>query len=188
MTGPGQDGSSEVYTQEVYHDVPAHLNARRDQGTRIGGAEVRSCDACARGGQGEPGGGASARVGEIQVDAAWARSSGIKGRPLAVYAIIINGGKEADRLLKAASPAAGMVRLHETVMQDGVMKMQHLMALPLQPGAATELKPGRYHLMVMQPKAVFKKGDLLPLTLTFAKAGRVSLEVPVYGLTAKAPD
>lgn len=107
---------------------------------------------------------------------------------MAVYARILNGGKEADRLVAAASPAAGMAKLHETVLQDGIMKMRQLMALPLQPSAGAELKPGGYHITVMRPKAIFRKGDLLPLTLSFAKAGSVALKVPVYGLTAKAPD
>ncbi len=92
------------------------------------------------------------------------------------------------RLLAAASPVAGTVEIHEMKMQDQVMKMSPIGALDLPAGQAVELKPGGYHVMLLDLKAQLKEGDSVPLTLTIENrdGSRQTLEVkaPVRPLAA----
>ena len=93
------------------------------------------------------------------------------------------------KLISAKSPAAGIVEVHEMAMDGGVMKMRAIEGLALPMGTAVELKPGGYHVMLMDLKSQVKEGDAVPLTLTFeTKDGkRQTLEVKATARTMKAP-
>jgi copper(I)-binding protein len=76
-------------------------------------------------------------------------------------------------LVEAASPVAKIVEIHEMKMEGGMMKMRAVEKLPLPAGKAVELKPGGYHVMLMDLVQPLNEGDTVPLKLTFEdKAGR----------------
>lgn len=83
------------------------------------------------------------------------------------------------RVVQVSSPIAGVVEIHEMAMDKDVMKMRAVPALPLPAGKTVELKPGGYHVMMMDLKAPVKAGDVVPLTLLLeSKDGlRSALEV-----------
>lgn len=93
-------------------------------------------------------------------------------------------------IVGAASPVAAVVEVHEMKMDGGVMRMSAMKSLPLPAGKTVELKPGGYHVMLMDLKQPLAEGTTVPITLTVQdKDGRTStLEVkaPVKGLTAPA--
>ena len=117
----------------------------------------------------------------IVVSEAWARPTIGEGRVTAAYMTIQNLGTDADILRSASSPNAARVEIHETKMSDeGVMKMRPVEdGLTVQPGGAVSMKPGGLHVMIMGLDGQLPKGSTLPLTLDFAKAGKVQLSVPV---------
>jgi copper(I)-binding protein len=69
------------------------------------------------------------------------------------------------RLVSASSPVAGIVELHEMKMEKEVMKMRAVPAVALPAGKEVELKPGGYHVMMMNLKGQMKAGDSVPITL-----------------------
>jgi copper(I)-binding protein len=91
-------------------------------------------------------------------------------------------------LVGVASPVANIVEVHEMKMDAGMMKMSAVNRLALPAGKAVDLKPGGYHVMLMDLKAPLKEGDTVPMTLTFEdKAGRkstVEVKAPVRALSA----
>jgi periplasmic copper chaperone A len=93
------------------------------------------------------------------------------------------------RLVAAQSPVAGVVEVHEMAMENQVMKMRAVPHLPLPAGKTVELKPGGYHVMLMDLKTQVKAGETVPLTLVFENASgqRQSLELkaPVRALDGK---
>ena len=91
--------------------------------------------------------------------------------------------------VRATVPLAGVVEVHEMAMDAGVMKMRAIDGLALPMGKAVELKPGSYHVMLMDLKSQVKEGDAVPLTLTFeTKDGkRQTLEVKAPARTMSAP-
>ena len=72
------------------------------------------------------------------------------------------------RLIGGSSPVAGVVEVHEMAMEGDVMKMRALKnGLEIAKGRTMELKPGGYHVMLMELKQQLKGGDTVPVTLTF---------------------
>jgi len=82
-------------------------------------------------------------------------------------------------LVGVASPAAKLVEIHEMVMLNNVMRMRPVTEVALPARKEVELKPGGYHVMLMGIERQFKKGDVIPITLTVrGRDGKVqTLEV-----------
>ena len=95
------------------------------------------------------------------------------------------------RLVGVSTPAAGVAEVHEMKMEGDTMKMRAVPGgLDLPAGQTVELKPGGYHVMLMDLKAALPKGASVPLTLRFedAKGTRSSLELKLpVGAPAGAP-
>jgi copper(I)-binding protein len=88
------------------------------------------------------------------------------------------------RLVSASSPVAGVTEVHEMKMEGNVMKMRALEGgLELPAGKTVELKPGGYHVMLMDLKGPLARDSTVPLTLVFKDAkgveSRIELKVPV---------
>lgn len=81
------------------------------------------------------------------------------------------------KLMKAESPAAGIVEIHDMKMNAGVMEMKALDAIDVPANKAIELKPGGMHVMLMNVKKPINKGDKIPMTLTFEGANKKTLLV-----------
>ncbi|MBK6780708.1 MAG: copper chaperone PCu(A)C [Gemmatimonadetes bacterium] len=94
----------------------------------------------------------------------------------AAYVEITNRGTTPDTLLGASSPAAAGAMLHGG-------SMAHVMTLPIPAGGTLALAPGGTHIMLTDFVAMPEAGDSLTLILTFARAGSVTLQLPVrkYG-------
>ena len=90
----------------------------------------------------------------------------------------------------ASSPVAGVTEVHEMKLVDNVMKMRAIPALDLPAGQAVELKPGGYHIMLLDLKQPVAQGGTVPLTLVFeGKDGQrqsQELQAPVRALGAAA--
>ena len=76
----------------------------------------------------------------------------------------------ATRLVEVRSPVAGIVEVHEMRLEGDVMRMRAAPVLPLPAGQTVELKPGGYHVMLMDLNGPVKAGDAVPLTLVFEGA------------------
>lgn len=95
-----------------------------------------------------------------------------------------------SRLVEVRSPVAGTVEIHEMKMDGNVMRMRPIRALELPPGKPVELRPGGYHVMLMDLKKPLNAGDTVPLTLIVegpnSKRQTVNVDVPVRALNAAA--
>lgn len=121
----------------------------------------------------------------VKVEGAWARASvqGQKG----TGAFMRLTAQDGARLVRAESPAAGVTEVHEMKMEGDVMKMRAVPSLELPAGKTVELKPGGYHVMLLDLKAPLAKDSTVPLTLVFQDAkgveSKLELTLPV-GTTA----
>lgn len=92
------------------------------------------------------------------------------------------------RLVEAKSPVAGVVEVHEMVMEKDVMKMRAVKGLDLPAGKTVELKPGGYHVMLMDLKEQMKEGATVPVTLVIEgkdkKRSTVEVKAAVKPLTS----
>jgi len=127
----------------------------------------------------------SATTAKVEVTKAWARATPGKSTIGAAYATVT--APAGDRLIAASTPVAGTAQIHEHSMENGIMKMRQVDAVPLPAGQAVTLSPGGYHIMLMDLKAPLVAGQSFPLTLTFEKAGTVETTVMVGGVGASGP-
>ena len=127
---------------------------------------------------------AFAQQSGIQVDHVWSRAAPA-GHEGVVYLTITDTGP-ADTLTGASTPVAAMAELHETINDNGVMKMRSVASVPITPGKPVTLAPRGYHIMLMDLKQPLKEGDSFPVTLSFAKAGQVTATASVAKAGAAA--
>jgi copper(I)-binding protein len=135
-------------------------------------------------------GGDTVIAGDIEIGGIWTRAM-LPGQPVGGgYFTITNNGKSADRLISISSPDAGRAEIHSMVMKDNVMVMRPVEGgLEIPAGGTVALKPGHFHLMFMDVKKPFRKGDTIAVTLEFEHAGKVEIAMPVAAAGAKGvPD
>ena len=121
----------------------------------------------------------------ITVSDAWARAT-VAGQK-ATGAFMTLQAPQGARLVAANSPVASVTEIHEMKMVDQVMKMSALpQGLALPAGQKVELKPGGYHIMLMDLKAPLAAHSEVTLSLTFQDAqGQKSVQsvkVPVRAM------
>ncbi len=128
---------------------------------------------------------------QITVSGPWVRGTVPQQKTTGAFMKIES--KEPVSLVAASTPAAGVAEVHEMAMEKDVMKMRPVKKLDVAPGKPVELKPGGYHVMLMDLKQPLKAGDTVPLTLTFEKADKsrqtveVKAEVRALGATGAPP-
>ena len=130
-----------------------------------------------------------AQAQNVTVTDTWARAT-VQGQK-ATGAFMKLTAKDGAKLVGASSPAAGVTEIHEMTMEKDVMKMSALPnGLDLPAGKTVELKPGSYHVMLMDLKAPLAADSTVPVTLTFqdAKGNKTTqeLKLPVKAMAAPA--
>jgi copper(I)-binding protein len=116
----------------------------------------------------------------VDVKDAWARAS-VPGQS-ATGAFMTLTAKDGAKLVSVASPVAGVAEVHEMKVEGGVMKMRAVQGgLDLPAGKAVALKPGAFHVMLMDLKQPLVKGSTVAMTLVFkdAKGQESKLDVAV---------
>lgn len=124
----------------------------------------------------------------VEVKDAWVRNTvqGQKG----TGAFMKITAKADTQLVSVSTPAAGIAEVHEMKMDGDIMRMRALPGLALPAGKTVELKPGSYHVMLMDLKQALPKDSAIPLTLRFKDAkgveSKVELSVPVSAVAPGA--
>ena len=127
------------------------------------------------------------RTESLRVIHPFARATPPGARTGAVFFTVDNASNQTDRLLRASTPIAAGVVLHQMAVDDGVMKMRAVPSLEVRPGGRLELKPSGYHLMLLDLKQPLKIGEKFPLTLTFERGGAILLSIVVEDMGAEPP-
>lgn len=120
----------------------------------------------------------SAAFAQVEVAEPWVRATVAQQKAAGVF-MRLTAPADA-RLVEARSPAAKVVEIHEMVMDQDVMKMRALpdgLALPA--GQGVELKPGGYHIMLIELERQIVAGDQVPLTLVIEDQDGKRSEVAV---------
>ncbi len=124
-----------------------------------------------------------ALAGPVRLEQGWSRPVAAGLSNGVGYGVLVNDGARPDRLLSAESPAAATVELHESMRVHGPMgdmaHMAPLAGLDVPAHGHAALTPDGRHLMLVGLKRPLPRGARVPVTLTFAHAGRVKAELEV---------
>lgn len=137
----------------------------------------------------EPTGAASeAPAAAVSITGPWTRETAQGQSAGGGFMTIANPGSAPDRLVSGTSPAAGEVQIHTVSMDGGVMRMRQLEdGLEIPAGGTVELKPGSFHIMLIDLAQPLKAGSKVPLVLHFEKAGDIEVELDIRPVTATGP-
>ena len=128
------------------------------------------------------------KAGDLTIEKPWARATPKGAEVGAAYVEIRNTGGAADKLTGGKADFAN-VEIHEMSMQGNVMQMREVkdgLAIPAH--GDVKLTPGGYHLMLTGLKHALVKGEMAKVTLTFERAGAVTVDFPVVGIGASSGD
>ena len=106
----------------------------------------------------------------VSVNKAWVRPT-VPGQSVAGAYFDITS-KVPARLVAAKSPISPDVQIHWMQMDGEVMRMREVSAIELPKNKTVSLKPGGYHLMLMQLKKPIQAGETVPLTLVIDTRGK----------------
>jgi hypothetical protein len=127
-------------------------------------------------------------LGSLRIGHPYARPTPPGARTGGAYFTLENTGRDADRLVRVASPAAGSAELHSMTMDGNVMRMRAVAALDVPAGRKVTLgTDSGYHVMLLDLKHPLAPGDKVPLTLTFERAGTIDVEAGVEAASAGGP-
>jgi hypothetical protein len=121
---------------------------------------------------------AHGRAAVLWIDQAWARPAPA-GASDAGYLTITNRGRAPDVLIGVSVAASRAASIHQSRLVGGMMTMRPLRSVTIAPGATVRLEPGGLHLMLEHLKRPLTPGAQVPAILTFARAGRVRVQLQI---------
>lgn len=92
------------------------------------------------------------------------------GAVTAAYVTLRNTGG-ADVLLSVSSDVAATNEVHQTTMENNIMRMQPVESLDIPANGAVEFKPGGYHVMMTGLNRDLNPGDTISLRFEFKNGG-----------------
>jgi copper(I)-binding protein len=120
----------------------------------------------------------------VQAKDAWVRQTIATQRTTGAF-MTLTAGSDL-KLVGASSPAARVVEIHEMAMEGDIMKMRAVPALDLPNGKAVELKPGGYHIMLIELVSPLKAGNTVKVELEVEdkaqKRSKITVDAPVRAM------
>ena len=127
-------------------------------------------------------------VGSMHISQPWSRATPKGAAAGAAYMTITNKGTAPDRVSCVSDDASAQCQIHSMTMEDGVMKMRPVEGgLGIKPGETVTLKPGSFHVMLLDLKHPLEQGQSVKATLKFDTAGTVDIEYPIAAIGAPVP-
>lgn len=116
---------------------------------------------------------------ELEYSEAWIKNLPPPVPVRAGYMTIYNPQAEAVSIVEIRSESFASVEVHQTLMQDGMMRMEAVPDLTVNPGDTVQLAPGGLHLMLMQPVEPTQPGEVHRIVIEFDDGSQQNLEMTV---------
>ena len=116
---------------------------------------------------------------ELEFSDAWIKNLPPTIPVRAGYMTMHNPGPGALNIVSVRSEAFASVEIHRSFMQDGMMRMEPVSTLIIEPDSTVQLAPGGLHLMMMNPTVPTKPGDTLKIEIELDDGSTQSLNMTV---------
>lgn len=123
---------------------------------------------------------AQAATDGLMISDTWVRAV-LPSQPAAGYFILSNETAKPHALVRASSPACGMLMLHQSISENGTEKMVMVKSIDVPAHGKVEFTPGGYHLMCMSPSKDVMPGHIIRITLHFRDRHAITAKFPVRG-------
>lgn len=114
----------------------------------------------------------------LEITNAFATEAALGGRA-ALYFTITNHDVFQDVLEAVSTPAAAVSQIHRTVSEGGRIQMERIGGIPIGPDTTIALRPGGYHVMLLDLQQPIAPGDTLTVNLQFRMRGALEIRTPV---------
>lgn len=114
----------------------------------------------------------------LTVEGAYARAVPPTAGNSAAFMQIRNNSNEARQLVAAEADVSNVTELHNHIQDNGVMRMRRVDAIDVPANGAVELKPGSYHVMLIDLKQPLKEGDTVNIELRFDDGSSKDVSMP----------
>ncbi len=111
----------------------------------------------------------------ITIKDAWVRTAPPSAKVMAAYMTITNHSPKTIRVININSPQFKQVELHQSVINDGMMRMKKIEPVSLKGHQTLALEPGGYHLMLIKPVHPIAKGEQVRFNFSFDNGDKLSL-------------
>lgn len=116
---------------------------------------------------------------QVSVADAYVRMAPPGTKTTGAFMTLKNAGDKEAKVVTAASQVANVTELHNHINDGGVMRMRQVQEIVVPAKGETALKPGGYHVMLIDMKAPLKEGDHVVITLGFADGSSKEVHAPV---------
>lgn len=110
---------------------------------------------------------------------AWARATVPNAAAAAIYGSFRNDGDEPLTIIKLTTDAAGIVMLHRSTLDNGMMKMSAVEEVSVSPGEVVNLVPGGLHMMLMKLRTPLEENQIIYVNILTSDEESTRAEVTV---------
>lgn len=116
-------------------------------------------------------------LAELEISNPWIKNLPPSVPVRAGYMTLHNPKSETISIVSLSSDAFGSIEIHQTIAQDGMMRMERIPTLTIEPGSTVQLAPGGLHLMLMNPVEPTRIGDKIEILIQFDDGSEQKLEM-----------
>lgn len=120
-----------------------------------------------------------AYAAELEIHNAWVREAPPMAKNHVAYLQIKNVSDQDRELVAIDTNDYADTMLHQIILDKDITSMKHLPVLKIPAHSSVALEPGGVHVMLMQPKRLFKSGDVIKLVLRFDDSTEITVDAPV---------
>lgn len=122
-------------------------------------------------------------IGDLRIGHPWSRATPPGAEVGAGYLEVSNQGQTSDRLIGGSSDIAGAFEIHVSDTANGVARMRpSVPGVEIPADSQVALAPGGTHIMFVDLRRPFERGNTFRATLVFEKAGQVDVQFSVENI------
>lgn len=114
---------------------------------------------------------------ELEISNPWIKNLPPSVPVRAGYMTLHNPQSNTVSIVSLSSDAFGSIEIHQTIAQDGMMRMEQVPALTIEPDSTVQLEPGGLHLMMLNPVEPTRIGDTIEILILFDDGTEQRLEM-----------
>ena len=115
----------------------------------------------------------------LEFNQGWSREMVPGAKSAAIYGQFVNTGDKDLMVQHITSDVAGMLMIHRSILENGMMKMRHIEQLLIRSGETIVLEPGGRHIMLSRMNKDLSEGDSFDINISSSDGGQKTASIIV---------